>query len=750
MAEQRLSLHSRRREAGHRLSVLVPRPFTGPLDYKFDTPLAPGTVVRVPLGRQEVIGCVWEAEPTHLPVDLRPPRSSRHVAFGSLRAIISVETRIPALPETLRHFIDWVAAYGLSAPGMVLAIALRVPAQGGGMKPKLGWARKAGPLPESLRLTPARNAVLAALAAHGPASTAALSAQSGASAAVIRGLAHAGVLEESVLEGSPMSATPPEPDYAPPTLSAEQAEAAHALIEAVEERAFNVTLLEGVTGSGKTEVYFEAVAAALRHGRQVLVLVPEIALTTQWTERFAKRFGTIPAIWHSDLGQKARRETWRAVADGQQRVVVGARSALFLPFAALGLVVVDEEHESTYKQEEGVLYHGRDMAIVRARLAGAAAILVSATPSMETLVNVQKGRFRHEVLESRHGPACMPEISLIDMRDHGPERGLFLSPLLCESIEDGMKAGEQSMLFLNRRGYAPLTLCRACGHRIQCPHCAAWMVEHRRRRILACHHCDYTQPLMKACPACEAEDSLVPIGPGIERIHEEVQARFPEARLLVMASDTLTSPAAMEEAVRKIAQKEVDLIIGTQIVAKGWHFPDLTLVGVVDADLGLGGGDLRAAERTMQLLHQVAGRAGRGSKPGRVMLQSYVGDHPVMQALIENDFIRFMEQEAAQRRPGFWPPYGRLAAVIVSAPKETHAEALARHLALNGPHGEGMEILGPAPAPLALLRGRYRFRLLLRTRRDIALQPVLHHWLAGVTCKNDARIDVDVDPVSFM
>lgn len=568
MAENSLPPHSRRMEAGHRLSVLVPRPFDGPLDYRSDRLLAPGTLVRVPLGRQELTGCVWDGEPAHLPVDFRPVSRGKTFAFAKLRPISAVLEHVPPLPDDLRQFIDWVAAYGLSAPGMVLAIALRVPAQAGSMKPLMGWMRKPGPLPDTLRLTPARRAVLEALEQGGPGTTAMLAAQSGASAAVIRGLANAGVLEECLME-VPSPAGQADPDHAPPTLSAEQAEAAEALVAGVEERTFNVTLLEGVTGSGKTEVYFEAVAACLRQGRQVLVLLPEIVLTAQWTDRFERRFGIRPAVWHSELGQKTRRETWCAIAEGRQQVVVGARSALFLPFARLGLVVVDEEHENTYKQEEGVLYHGRDMAIVRARLVQGAVILVSATPSMETLVNVQKGRFRHEVLEARHGTAQMPEITLIDMKEHGPERGQFLSPLLCESIEERMKAGEQSMLFLNRRGYAPMTLCRACGHRLQCPHCSAWMVEHRRRRILACHHCEYTQPLVSACPSCGAQDSLVPIGPGVERIHEEAQARFPDARLLSMVSDTLTSPTAMEEAVRKIASREVDLIIGTQVVAKG-------------------------------------------------------------------------------------------------------------------------------------------------------------------------------------
>lgn len=732
----------------HRVSVLVPRPFVGPLDYCYAQPLPPGTLVRVPLGKGEIVGCVWGEVAPSLPRGWYPTPSKQMLPLYKLRSILEVVKYVPALPETLRHFVDWVAAYSVSTPGMVLAMAIRIPAAGG-VKPQLGWVRSSKSWPKKIRLTPARQAVLEVLTLEYPYTTADLATRSGASAAVIKGLAQAGVLAERIV-GQPCIFSPPQPDYHLPTLSEIQTHAAEALVHSVHARRFEVTLLEGVTGSGKTEVYFEAVAACLRQGKQVLVLLPEIVLTAQWTHRFAKRFGVHPAIWHSELSQKTRRETWYAVESGEVRVVVGARSALFLPFISLGVIIVDEEHENTYKQEEGVLYHGRDMAIVRARIVNAAVVLVSATPSMETLVNVEQGRYRHERLADRHGGAKLPDISLIDMRQEGPERGLFLSPVLCEAIEKAIDAGEQAMLFLNRRGYAPLTLCRACGHRIQCPHCSAWMVEHKARRVFACHHCERVEPLKSLCPECGASESLVPIGPGVERIAEELRARFPEARMLSMASDTLTSPIAMEAAVGRIARRDVDVIIGTQVVAKGWHFPYLTLVGVVDADLGLGGGDLRAAERTMQLLHQVSGRAGRGERPGRVMLQSYVGDHPVMQALLQNDFQAFMKQEAAQRRPGFWPPYGRLAAVIISAPKESQAEHVARGIALNAPMLDGVQVLGPTPAPLALLRGRYRFRLLLRTRKGIAVQPLLQRWLGDVKFTKGVKLEIDIDPVSFM
>jgi primosomal protein N' (replication factor Y) len=457
-----------------------------------------------------------------------------------------------------------------------------------------------------------------------------------------------------------------------------------------------------------------------------------------------------PAVWHSDLSARLRRTTWRAVDAGVAPVVVGARSALFLPFPDLGLVIVDEEHETAFKQEEGVVYHARDMAVVRARLCEAAAVLVSATPSLETVANVQAGRYRRLHLPDRHGGASLPEIVLVDLRATPPERGRFLSPAVVAEVHAAFARGEQAMLFLNRRGYAPLTLCRSCGHRMQCPNCTSWLVEHRARAQLQCHHCGHAVPIPPACPACGAEHSLVPVGPGVERITEEAQALFPEARRLVMASDTLPGPHASAEAARAITAREVDLIIGTQIVAKGWHFPHLTLVGVVDADLGLAGGDLRAAERTVQLLHQVAGRAGRAEAPGRVLLQTFSPEHPVMQALLSGRLEEFMAREAAQRRPGNWPPYGRLAALIVSAETAAAADTVARDLGHAAPHGEGILVLGPAPAPLSILRGRHRRRLLLKTRRDIAVQPLLRDWLAAVPVRGGARVDVDVDPVSFL
>ncbi len=714
--------------------VLLPYPFPGPFDYAApaDLNLTPGDIVLVPLNRRQEVGVVWDAN------------GGPEVAAAKLKP---VTTRLdaPAMTAPLRRLIDWIAGYTLTPPGLVLGMALRVNALSP-PAPVPGW--QAAPVPEGARLTPQRKRVLAVLG-HRVLPGAELARVADVGSSVVRGM-----VEAELLVAAPVPvAAPfglPNPAFAEPELSVAQAAVANDLRGAVAAKTFSVTLLDGVTGSGKTEVYLEAVAAAVAAGRQALILLPEIALSAQFLARFERRFGVAPAVWHSDLASRTRRMTWRAVADGQASVVVGARSALFLPFPDLGLVIVDEEHETAFKQEDGVVYHARDMAVVRARLSSAPAILVSATPSLESLANVEAGRYRHVQLAARHGGASLPDIELVDLRESQPARGRFLSPVLIEAVSATFARGEQAMLFLNRRGYAPLTLCRACGHRLACPNCTAWLVEHRARKQLTCHHCGHTESIPPACPVCKAEGTLAPIGPGVERITEEAALVFPDARRLVMASDTMPGPLAAAEAARAIEAREVDLIIGTQIVAKGWHFPHLTLVGVVDADLGLAGGDLRAAERTVQLLHQVSGRAGRAEAPGRVLLQTAAPMHPVMQALAAGDLAAFYERESEARRPGHWPPYGRLAALIVSADTPAEADSCAQALGRAAPRGDGLVVLGPAPAPLAILRGRHRRRLLLKTRRDIAVQPLLQDWLAQVKVTRGVRVDVDVDPVSFL
>jgi primosomal protein N' (replication factor Y) (superfamily II helicase) len=721
-------------ELERRVPVLLPYPFPGPFDYLVPPGLTlnPGDVVLVPLNRRQEVGVVWDA-----PADQAVPEHK-------LKPVLDV-IDTPPMGEALRRFVDWIAAYTLSPPGEVMAMALRVVS--GNVRPVVRY-RRADPLP-TVRVTPPRQRVLDALAHLEPRLGIDLLREASVSPAILRGMTESGlVIAEIAAPDAPFQRA--DPDHQGSPLSDQQQGVAAALRKAAAARAFSVTLLDGVTGSGKTEVYLEAVAACLRAGRQALVMLPEIALSSQWIERFQRRFGVAPAVWHSDLPSRVRKITWQAVAEGTATVVVGARSALFLPFPDLGLIVVDEEHEAAFKQQDGVVYNARDMAVVRARFCHAPAVLVSATPSLETVANVEAGRYAHLRLPNRHGGASMPRIDLIDLRETPPDRGRFLAPPLIQAVRDTLARGEQAMLFLNRRGYAPLTLCRHCGHRMQCPNCTAWLVEHRTRGQLLCHHCGHTVPIPPECPACSAADSLTPVGPGIERITEEAALVFPDARRLIMASDTISGPHAAAAAAHAIEDRAVDLIIGTQLVAKGWHFPHLTFVGVVDADLGLAGGELRASERTVQLLHQVAGRAGRAEAPGRVMLQTFIPDHPVMQALLQGDLDAFMASEADSRRDGEWPPYGRLAALIVSADSAILADTVARDLGWAAPRGDGIVVLGPAPEPMSLLRGRHRRRLLLKVRRDVAVQPILRAWLGAVKVPRGGRVDVDVDPISFL
>jgi primosomal protein N' (replication factor Y) len=724
-----------------RVRVLLPLPLDGAYDYAApgEMALEPGDFVRVPLAGRWVAGVIWDDDAAE-PLDRArlKPVAERYAA--------------PRMAPAMRRLIDWIAAYTVTPPGAVLRMAmgprdvLFAEDERAAFAPA-PWLETIEP--GDRRFTAARRRVLDILADGPPMTAAAAAREAGCGAGVVRSMVEAGLLVETRIAARGLR---PVPDWRLPfpPFSDAQREAAAAICQAVAARRFETFLLDGVTGSGKTLVYFKAVAAALESGRQALVLLPEIALGAQWHERFEQQFGCRAAAWHSGVNPTERRAVWRDVADGRARVVVGARSALFLPFRELGLIVVDEEHDASYKQEEGVIYHARDMAVVRARLEDLTVVLASATPALETLVNADRGRYRRIVLPERHGGADLPDIELLDLRVDRLPRQSFLSPRLTEALAGTLAEGEQAMLFLNRRGYAPLTLCRGCGHRLQCPNCTAWLVEHRLLGRLACHHCGHAERLPQTCPSCGEKQSFAPCGPGVERVAEEVARLFPDARTAVMASDTLHGPDAIRQMVRQVEAGELDILIGTQVMAKGHHFPMLTLVGVVDADLGLNGGDLRAAERTFQLLHQVAGRAGRADRPGRVMLQTYDAEHPVMVALASGDRDRFLALERDERRRHCWPPFGRLAALIVSGPDDEQADRTASAIARAAPHVRGITVLGPAPAPLAVLRGRHRRRFLVKAERHIQVQPMLRAWLGGVRVPSSVRIQVDVDPYSFM
>jgi primosomal protein N' (replication factor Y) len=717
-------------------SVLVPVAVEGPYTYRAPEGMAltPGDIVAVPLGTREVSGVVWDDPP------------DKEIGHNRLRPV-SARLDAPPLSRSVRAFVDWVADYTLTARGMVLRMVLRAPGALAPEAPMTG-VRKTGAAPE--RMTPARTRVLALLEEGMAWSRTGLAAAAGVSPGVVQGLLEAGVLEAVTIPPPPV-APPPDPDFNAPALNGEQAKAADAIREAAAAGGFSVTLIDGVTGSGKTEVYFEAVAAAVRAGRQVLILIPEIALTADFLDRFSGRFGARPAEWHSDVAPRTRERIWRGVADGRVKVVAGARSALFLPFCNLGLVVVDEEHDLAYKQEDRVFYNARDMAVVRGHLGKFPVILSSATPSIESRVNADAGRYRRIVLSDRYAAAKLPDIQAIDLKRDQPERGRFLSPPLVAAIGEVLAEKQQALLFLNRRGYAPLTLCRACGHRFQCPNCSTWLVDHRFRGQLVCHHCGHTEQEPQSCPQCGTADSLVAIGPGVERLAEEVKARFPEARSIVMSSDLPGGTKRLKLELSSIAKGEVDIVIGTQLVAKGHNFPLLTLVGVVDGDLGLAFGDMRAAERTFQLLSQVTGRAGRAGGDSRALVQTYAPEHPVIRAIVSGDREAFYQSEIAARREAGLPPFGRLAAIVVSGPDRPSAQGYAGALRRATPPNESILVLGPAEAPLAVVRGRHRFRLLVQAPRSVDLQAFLRSWLSAASQpKGGVRVQVDIDPQSFL
>ncbi|WP_421856361.1 primosomal protein N' [Oricola sp.] len=717
--------------------VLVPTPSEHPYSYSVpnDISVVAGSIVQVPLGPRQVPGIVWDDASGGKPVDPK-----------KLRPITQAFDCPPVVPA-MRRFVDWVARYTLSPPGMVARMVLRAPAAFDPEPPAPGLRITAG-RPD--RLTPARRRVIE-LAEDGLVwSRSGLAHAAGVSLSVIDGLARAGTFEPVMLPPLPVVAAP-DPGYSPPALSDEQRQAADRLCEPAAGGGFSVTLLEGVTGSGKTEVYFEAIAAALSAGRQVLVLLPEIALTQAFLERFHARFGAPPAEWHSDLAPKTRERVWRQVADGRVRVVAGARSSLFLPFENLGLIVVDEEHDAAFKQEDRVFYNARDMAVVRGHLGGFPVILSSATPSVETRHNARSGRYGDIRLARRFAEAALPRLSAIDMRRTPPERGRFIAPPLVQAVAETLERGEQALLFLNRRGYAPLTLCRVCGHRFQCPECSSWLVEHRFREKLVCHHCGHTEPMPEACPSCGALDHLVACGPGVERIAEETVDRFPEARTVVLSSDIMGGVKRLRLELDAIAKGQADIVIGTQLVAKGHNFPNMTTVGVIDADLGLANGDPRAAERTFQLLNQVTGRAGRTGKKSRGLIQTFQPDHPAMRAIVTGDAEAFYESQIAERERARFPPFGRLASIIISAATRDEAEAHGRTLRNAAPAAGDIMVLGPAEAPLAMIRGRHRFRLLVQGGERADIQAFLRRMLAGAgPARGSVRVNVDVDPQSFL
>ena len=718
--------------------VLLPLPFNESFDYKADFPIKEGALVRVPFGREVLVGVVWGVSETSKLDDKK------------IKKIIEVLPFEP-LKEEMRKFIEFTASYNMAFLGLVLKMVLSVKQVFDDPKMLKLYELSGKSLAEAkLKNSDARWRVLDFLK-FAPFNRSAIAAGAGVSQSVIKTMIDAGVLREVLVEKK-KEYKKPVCGFQKVKLTDEQEAAAAQLCRKVGE-GFSVTLLNGVTGSGKTEVYFEAVEKAFASGKQVLILVPEIGLTAQWLKRFEKRFGVVPAEWHSALSQSERVSTWKAVAEGEAKIIIGARSALFLPYRDLGLIVVDESHDASFKQEDVVNYQGRDMAVVRAKFEKTAIILSTATPDLETVCNVDEGKYDQVCLKSRYAMAELPKINIIDLKKNKPVKGSWgvswLSPVLCEKLKEVYEKGEQSVLFLNRRGYAPLVICRDCGGRIQCPNCTAWLTEHLRAGKLVCHHCGYMQNIPKECPDCHSENGLTACGPGVERIAEEVKYRFPLAKTKVLSSDFVTNFKEVQKVIKEMEQGEIDILIGTQILAKGHHFPSLTLVGIVDADMGLLGSDLRAAERTYQLLSQVAGRAGRGDKKGEVYLQTLYPENAVLKSLVEGNTDSFYSIEKQTRKILKMPPYGKLVSIIVSGARKEEVEKTAILLGQTAFNDEKVSTLGPAPAPMFILRNKYRYRLLLKTAKDVKIQDVVRKWLARVKIPSSVRVEADVDPYSF-
>ncbi|ABV73400.1 primosome assembly protein PriA [Rickettsia canadensis str. McKiel] len=532
-------------------------------------------------------------------------------------------------------------------------------------------------------------------------------------------------------------------DFILPDLSEEQKQAVTVLNESNKP-----VIIKGVTGSGKTEIYFHLIADYLVKGKQVLIMLPEIALSTQIINRFIERFGFEPIIWNSSVTKAQKQMILRGILIDKVKVVIGARSSLFLPFKNLGLIVIDEEHDESYKQDDGILYNARDTAIVRGTFDKAQIVLCSATPSIETMYNVDLGKYRLINLINRYKNAHLPNIEVIDMTKEKLPKNSYLSKILIEAIKANLANKKQTLLFLNRRGYAPLMLCKACGYRLTCKYCSSWMVVHKANKKLECHHCGYQSKIFSVCPECLEDATLTICGPGIERIEEEAKALFPERKIAVISKDHAKNTEKIAQILHQIENLEIDILIGTQMITKGYHFPNLTLVGVIDADLGSNNADLRASERTFQLLHQVGGRAGRGDSKGLVYLQSYCPNNIIFSYVKVSYEDSFFAHELEIRKSAYMPPFSKMASVILSGASEHKILAIAKNMVRIAPKAN-VKILGPASSLMSKLAGKYRYRILIIADKKFNLQKYLKFWLSLIKIPSFCQIKIDIDPKSF-
>lgn len=722
-------------DAGTIVTVLLPNPQNSGYDYRLPFTAKLGDYISVPMRNSEQIGLIVG------------PGSATDLDASKIRNAFKLFD-IPGMSDLDIKWLYKMSEYTMLKPGAILKLILNVP---DAFLPKkmetlYSWSGNVD------RMTEQRIAVSDAFLANPNESLSETDIKniSGVSTSVVRGLIQSGAL---IPTGSNVIETFTPHEYKTDgghKLNDEQLSASSSVNI---NHGFLVHLLDGVTGSGKTQVYFDIVARAYASGKSVLIMMPEIALTAQFMNRFTERFGSAPIVWHSNLSSASRRNIWQNVSNGKIKMVIGTRSALFLPWQNLGLIIVDEEHDTSYKQEDMGSYHARDMAILRAHINSFPVVLASATPSAETIHKVQIGAYSVSHLHSRFGGATMPKIELIDLRQNSPapinnQRTWLTEPLVL-AMEQTLAKRQQSMLFINRRGYAPITVCQKCGHNINCPDCSIGMVYHQKTGKLQCHYCGNSAPVPTKCPNCGTENLMTHTGVGIERIRDEVIARFPFARVAILSSDLIVSPQSLERIISEIENHEIDIIIGTQILAKGHHFPNLTLVGVIDADMGLFGTDFRSHEKTFQQLYQVSGRSGRAEHPGRVLIQTYQPEHPVLIAIANNDRDGLMKNDLKNRLAASMPPFGQLISIIVECDDEKKLQSFCQKLSDITPIANGVSILGPMPAPMYKIRSWYRMRFLVTGGEKSKLQPIVEHWLNKIKIPHDIRLKIDVNPQSF-
>ncbi len=691
-----------------------------------------GDIVLVSLGNKNMYGIVSEIVDT---IDFDASK---------LKFIIEKVQDIPSLSENLLLFLQKLSNYYVCNFGNVLKLAINV---AGFDFNKVEHLVGLNPLfNKKITINKGRANIIEALANKDYLEKKYLANIAGVSIGVINTL-----IKENFLElktQSLYSNFQQNLYYQPLELSCDQQKISQDILNFYQDKkfAFCVSLLQGVPGAGKTEVYFEVLTQVLKQNKQVLIMLPEIALSTQIMQRFEERFNVKPYVWHSGITKQVKKDAWVNAGTGNLKVIIGARSSLFLPFKNLGLIIVDEEHDSSYKQEEGVIYNARDMAVMRAKLHNIPIMLASATPSLESLHNAQKNKYQLFKLQGRFNKHQMPQFKVVDMREEALAKGHYVSKVFEKQIQENLNAKEQSLIFINKRGYCNTSLCKSCGEKVLCVNCDIPLVEHRQKNSLLCHYCGYSIAITKVCSSCEGE--VISFGFGIEKIFEEVQDKFKDAKIALLSSDTLTTHNKAVEMLEDINNNKYDILIGTQIISKGYHFPNLTFVGILDGDY-MYNLDLKSSEKSWQLLYQVSGRSGRGEKAGKVAIQTYNPNSSLIESLVSQNYENFIQNELNNRQNLNFPPFGKLAGVIVSSKNKVDLENYCKYLQQISPHSSNQySILGPIDAPIAFLRGFYRKRFLVKTNINVNIQKLLKHWIDNNNLYN-IKLQIDVDPINF-